>query len=57
MTDKQTDESDENRPDFPKNPNLLKEIAGKTKHCLDRLINMLMISMTIWQISLKIKID
>ena len=56
-TDKEADETNDNTTDFPDNPNWLKKIIGKTKHCLDELIKMLMKQILIRQIFPQIQIE
>ena len=46
-----------NKTDFLENPNWLKKIISNTKHCLERLLNRLMIEITRRQISPKININ
>ena len=56
-TDKQADQYKDTQTDFPENPNWLKKIIGKTRHCQEKLINKLINKITISQISTQIRID
>ena len=52
-TDKLADQWNDKKTDFLENPNWLKKIKDKTRHCLERLINRWVNEITIWQISPK----
>ena len=56
-TDKKADQWNDNKTDFLENPNWLKKVKDKTRHCLERLISMWINKMTKRQISPKIQID
>ena len=56
-TDKEANERNDKKTDFLGNPNWLKKIIGNTRHCLERLIIMIMNKIPTRQISPEIQID